>query len=282
MKNMIVFICILGTLPALAGDWITWGGDGHRNRISKTAKNMPDSWDPNTGKNVKWSVDLGSQTYGNPVIAGGKIFVGTNNEGLRDPNVKGDKGNIMVFNEADGKFLWQAIHDKLSAGRVNDWPLQGICSSPYVDGNYVYYVNNRCELVCADVEGFYNGNQGFQGEKYNGKEHADIIWKYDMMEELGAFPHNLATTSPLIEGDLIFLLTGNGVDEGHLNLPSPRSPDFIAIHKKTGELVWEFGDTETILHGQWSSPAYGVIKGVAQAIFPGGDGWVYSLEPQNR
>ncbi len=41
----------------------------------------------------------------------------------------------MCFNEADGKFLWQSVSDKLPAGRVNDWPDEGICSSPVVEGD---------------------------------------------------------------------------------------------------------------------------------------------------
>ena len=280
--NKLTYVLLL-TLAApalLAGDWPTWGGTNDRNMVNKKEKNMPVTWDINTGKNVKWVRDLGSQSYGNPVIYKGKVFVGTNNEALKDPNIKGDKGNIMAFNEADGKFLWQAVHDKLTAGRVNDWPLQGICSTPYLEGNRLYYVNNRCEVIAADTEGFMDGkNDGVQDEKYNGPQHADIIWRYDMMEELGVFPHNLATSSPLIEGDLIFLLTGNGVDEGHLNIPSPRAPDFVAINKQTGELVWEGTIDSTILHGQWSSPAYAVINGQAQVIFPGGDGIAYAHEP---
>ena len=281
-KLVVVCVCIYAAGVVTAGDWPTWGGANDRNMIDTEEKGMPVKWDAKTGENIKWVMDLGSQSYGNPVISGGKILVGTNNEALRDPNVKGDKGNVMCFNEADGKFLWQAIHDKLTAGRVNDWPLQGICSTPYVEGKRAWYVSNRCELVCVDMEGFYDGeNDGpFKDEKYNGKEHADIIWSYDMMEELGVFPHNLATSSPVIAGDLIFLLSGNGVDEGHLNLPSPRAPDFMAFNKNTGELVWELALDGKILHGQWSSPAYGLVNGKPQVIFPGGDGIVYSENPE--
>jgi outer membrane protein assembly factor BamB len=36
-----------------------------------------------------------------------------------------------------------------------------------------------------------------------------------------------------------------------------------------------------VLHGQWSSPAYGVIAGRPQVIFGAGDGWCYSFNPQN-
>ena len=36
-----------------------------------------------------------------------------------------------------------------------------------------------------------------------------------------------------------------------------------------------------ILDGQWSSPAFAVLGGVPQAIFPGGDGWVYSFRVES-
>ena len=283
MRRILISLVCLGLSGfAGAGDWPTWGGKNSRNMVNSQEKNMPEDFDLKSGKNIKWVADLGSQSYGNPVIADGKVFVGTNNEVHRDPEVTGDKGNIMAFRESDGTFLWQMVHDKLSAGRVNDWPLQGICSTPHVEGDRLYYVSNRCEVVCIDTEGFLDGeNDGpFQDEKYKGKQHGDVIWSFDMMEELGVFPHNLATSSPLVVGDLLFVVTSNGVDEGHLNLTSPLSPSFIAIDKNKGELVWEYGDLGKILHGQWSSPAYGEIGGKAQAIFPGGDGWVYSLEPK--
>ncbi len=271
-------LCAAGT--ASAADWPCWGGKPSRNMINTVETGMPTEWDVDSGKNVKWQAKLGSQSYGNPVVANGKVYVGTNNEGLRDPEVKDDKGNVLCFRESDGTFLWQAVFDKLAAGRVNDWPLQGICSTPYAEGDRVYFVNNRCELVCVDAEGFHDDeNDGMQDEQYTGKEKADIVWAYDMIEELGAFPHNLATSSPIVVGDLVFLCTGNGVDEGHLNLPDPNAPSFIAVNKNTGELAWEFADLKTILHGQWSSPAYGEAGGQAQVVFPGGDGWVYALEP---
>ncbi len=262
-----------------AADWPTWGGDATRNMVNDEERGMPVDWDTATGKNILWSARTGSQTYGNPVIHGGRVFVGCNNEGRYDTEIDGDRGNVLCFRESDGTFLWQAVHDKLAAGRVNDWPRQGVCSTLAVEGDRAWYVNNRCQVVCVDVAGFHDGkNDGLQDEQYAGNEKADIIWSYDMIEELGVFPHNLATSSPVIAGDLVLLVTGNGVDEGHLNLPSPTSPSFIALDKRTGSLAWEFADVQRILHGQWSSPAYGSVDGTHQAVFPGGDGWLYALD----
>ncbi len=264
------------------GDWLMWGGTPDRNMVSGET-GIAAQWDIKGGKNVKWSSPLGSQSYGNPVVVGDKILVGSNNGAELRPNIKGDKGLIICINAQTGKMMWQATHDKLPTGRVNDWPEQGICSSPWIDGERIYYVSNRAELVCADLNGFLDGeNDGpFKDEKYNEKEDGDFIWLLDMIEELGSFPHNLATSSPVGAGDLVFVATSNGVDEGHLDVPMPDAPDFIAVNKHSGELVWAKGYVGgNVLHGQWSSPAYGVIDGTPQVIFAGGDGWCYSLEPK--
>jgi outer membrane protein assembly factor BamB len=269
------------TPPAGGGDWPMWGGTPSRNMVS-AAKGLPDKWDVKTKENVKWVAELGSQTYGNPTVAGGKVFVGTNNEMLRDPKQGGDRGVLMAFRESDGEFLWQITHEKQASGRVNDWPFQGIASSPLVEGDRVYYVSNRAELVCLDAEGFRDNKENdgpFTEEKLTGEKDADIVWKFDMMEEVGAFPHNLANSSPVSHGDLVYVMTSNGQDESHVNIPSPKAPAIIAINKKDGKLVWEDNSVfDKILHGQWSSPSVGTIGGVVQVVNAQGDGWIRGYE----
>lgn len=262
------------------GDWPMWGGTPDRNMVSNM-KGLPTTWNVEKKTNVKWVSSLGSQSYGNPVVAGGQVYIGTNNEGLRDPKQGGDRGVLMAFDEKTGDFLWQATHEKLSAGRVNDWPYQGVCSSPAVEGDKVYYVSNRAELLCLDAKGFRDDkNDGdVKDEKFNGKFDADVIWKYDMIDEVGAHPHNMANSSPVIWGDLIFLSTSNGQDESHVNIPSPKAPSMIAVNKKTGKLVWEANNVfDKILHGQWSSPAVGKLGDVEQVVIGEGDGWVRSYQ----
>ena len=279
-----VLVCVwivLSRISTVAEDWPMWGGKPGRNMVSK-ATGIPTTWNIKTMKNIKWIAEIGSQSYGNPSIAGGKVFIGTNNQRLRNPKEPGDRGVIMVFNESDGKFLWQMTHTKLKSGRVNDWPEQGICSSPVVSGDRLYYVSNRAEVVALDTEGFQdNENDGpFINEDITTRESGDVIWKYDMMEEMGVFPHNLATSSPLLVGDLIFVNTSNGTDESHINIPVPRAPSFLALNKTNGKLVWESAAPgNMVLHGQWSSPAFGKIAGREQVIFAGGDGWLYAFDP---
>lgn len=292
---------------ALQAAWPLFGGTPGRNMVNTVDKNIPAEWyvensddkEKKPAKNIKWKAALGSQSYSGPVVSGGKVFVGTNNNSPRDKKIEGDKGVVMCFRESDGKFLWQITHDKLPSGQVNDWPEQGVCSTPVVEGNRLYYVSNRCEVVCADTEGI------------EGKLETKIHWTYDMMKELDVFPHNLAACSPVIAGDLIFVVTANGVDENHINIPAPKAPSFIALNKKSGKLAWqnnlptikaadiakldeetdpeEFAKSpikllmdrgEVIMHGQWSNPTFAQANGKPQVIFPGGDGWLYAFEPE--
>jgi outer membrane protein assembly factor BamB len=262
------------------GDWPMWGGTADRNMVSNM-KGLPTEWDVTTKKNVKWVAELGSQSYGNPVVAGGMVFVGTNNELLRDKAQGGDRGVLMAFRESDGEFLWQQTHTKVEAGRANDWPFQGIASSPLVIGERLYYTSNRGVVLCVDIQGFRdNENDGpTTNEKLTGQFDADVVWSFDMMEEVGSYPHNLSNSSPVVHGDLIYVSTSNGQDESHVNVPSPRAPSIIALNKDTGNLVWEDNSVEDrILHGQWSTPAVGTIGGVVQVVSAQGDGWVRGYE----
>ena len=260
----LLFFC---TATASAADWTMWGRTPDRNMISLD-KNPPTEWDVEAKENVRWEGQLGSQSYGNPVVVGGLIFVGTNNEAKRDPRYTGDGGALKVFRESDGKFLWQRYSDKLKAGRVNDWPYQGICSTAYAEGDRLWYATSRCEVVCLDISPLKNGS----GEPKD-------LWVVDMMAQLGVFPHNMTSCSILAYGDLIYVITGNGVDDTHKNIPAPRAPSVVCFEKNTGKVIWtDNSPAENILHGQWASPAIGVANGRSLLIAPLGDGWVYAYD----
>lgn len=269
--------------PSAAHEWMMFGGTPSRNPVNTVEKNVPTEWDIQSKKNIRWMAKLGSRAYGGPIVADGKVFVGTNNEAPRNPDIKGDKGVVMCFAEADGKFLWQSVHDKMPSGRVTDWPREGICSSPTVEGKYVYLVSNRCEVLCLRTDGLADGkNEGVTDEKYKSATDADIVWHFDMFRELNVIPHNMSSCCPLIIGDTMFIVTGNGVDEGHINLPSPDAPSFIALDKKTGKLLWrDSSPGKNVMHGQWSNPVYVESKDRKQIVFPGGDGWLHALDPKD-
>ncbi len=264
--------------PTARDAWRMFGGTNQRNMVNTVEKDVPTSWSVEEGKekNVKWSAKLGDYAYAGPVIADGKIFVGTNNQNPRDPKLVDadgkpiDLGVLMCFRESDGQFLWQLTHEKLPNTDENDAPHTGICSSPVVEGKRLYYVSNRCELVCAETE----------GDPATGK--GKIVWSLDMIGKLQVYPNQMANGSPLIVGDLVYTLTSNGTHPTKGDLPAPKAPSFIAVDKKTGEVKWQSSAPgDKILEGQWSNPAAAEVNGVTQVIFPGGDGWLYAFEAKS-
>ena len=306
-------------------DWGQWGGSSVRNN-TPSGTNIPTEWEvgtfdkdgkweKDTSKNIKWVGQLGSQSYGNPVVANGQVYVGTNNGAghLKRYPASVDLGVLLCFSEKDGTFLWQHSNEKLPTGRVHDWPLQGVCAAPLVEGDRLWYVTNRGELVCLDAKGFHdnqdNGpvtkeparlfdvmkNDDAAKDKLGGilaglkagkitadladsfkaaglelpadakpmadganfklsftpasgvprevtlqvqgprltrykllntddKDEADVIWRLNMMKELGVSQHNMCSCSVTAAGDMLFVNTSNGVDEGHVNLPAPALP----------------------------------------------------------
>jgi outer membrane protein assembly factor BamB len=308
-----------GQTGAPRRDWPMFGGSPARNLVNPFVKNLPTDWKVvwhkggnrvKSRKNVTWVARLDWNTISGVVVAGGKVFIGTNNQHSRNPRDIDPKTGrpldlavLLCLRESDGKLLWQAVHDRLESGLANDWPRMGLRSVPAVEGTRLYYVSNRCELICADTEGFRDGkNDGVRDEKRVGPTDADVVWRLDMIKELGVFPHNYSASSPLVVGDLVFVVTANGVDDDHYTIPSPKAPSFVAVNKRTGKVVWQdnsptinarklgkskdpaaafrklVDQAELVMHGQWSSPAYAVVMGTPQVVFPGGDGWLRAFE----
>jgi outer membrane protein assembly factor BamB len=242
----------------------TFGGGPLRNMVNLVDKGLPAQWSVEEGKftNVKWAVKLGDKAYGGPVIAGGRVFVGTNNTSPRDPAIKDKKKAVlMCFAEADGKFLWQTMHDIPAEDTFEAVRYYGLVSTPAVDGDRVYYVTPSGEVVCVEAA--------------TGKR----VWLYDMRNALKVHPFHCCNCSPLVVGERVFLVTSNGTDDEG-KIPSPKAPSFIALSKQQGTLLWQSNlPGDRIIEGQWSNPAYAEANGKPQVIFPGGDCWLYALEP---
>ena len=140
------------TFPASA-NWAQWGGTPMRNNTPEGNLIVTDwdigkfdyqtgKWDSSGARNIRWVTRLGSQSYGNAVVADGRIFIGTNNgNGWHAPYPsKIDLGCLLAFDIETGHFLWQHSSKKLSTGRNQDWPLIGICSAPLVEGDRLWFV----------------------------------------------------------------------------------------------------------------------------------------------
>jgi HEAT repeat protein/outer membrane protein assembly factor BamB len=240
----------------------------------------PDDWNIDTGRNIVWSVALGDETFGRPVVSGGVVYVGTDNARKLISTYRDDCGALLAFRAKDGAFLWQDTAPRVDRG-LGDFLLPSTTGTPYVEGNRLYYVTAEGQLRCLDTQGFHDGkNDGpFQEELFQDEDAADIIWDLDMCGRLGVFPHEATNSDVLPVGDLLIVCTSNGRNEGHTRVPSPRAPSLIAVDKRSGEVVWRaVGPGANVLHGQWSSPAIANVNGRTQVLFGGGDGWLRAYD----
>jgi outer membrane protein assembly factor BamB len=207
-----------------------------------------------------WSVELGHQSYGRPVVAGDAVYVGTDNARHMNPDVQEDAGVLMAFQATDGKFLWQDLAPRVERG-LREFLLPSTTGTPYVEGKRLYYVTAECQLRCLDTQ------------------KGTIVWELDMCGRLGVFPHEATNSDVLPLGDLLMVSTSNGQNEGHTRVPSPRAPSLIAVDKRSGDVVWRaVGAGGQVLHGQWSSPVAADVNGRTQVLFGGGDGWLRSYD----
>lgn len=300
---------------AFADDQPQWGQAWTRNMVSRE-KGLPDSFDPKTGKNIKWAAKLGTQTHSTPIIAHGRIYIGTNNGEPRDPKHQGDRGVFMCFDEKTGRLLWQLVVPKRDEDAYMDWPNMGMSSTATVEGDRVYLVDNRGAVICLDVKGMADGNDGpFRDEAAYltppsttgsprqqigaetrpetlrppadgklvepGPLDADILWKFDLVAEAGIWPHDAAHSSILIHGNHLYLNTANGVDNTHQRIRAPEAPSLIVLDKNTGKLVAHDDEhmAPNVFHNTWASPSMGKVNGRELIFFCGGNGVVYAFEP---
>ena len=252
----------------------------HQLRTTVTQSgNPPIDWDVTTQRNIAWSVELGNEVYGSPVVAGDVVYVGADNTRQLNPAFQEHSGVLMAFRVADGAFLWQDPAPRVERG-LREWLLPSTTSAPYVESDRLYYVTAECQLRSLDTQGFGDGeNDGpYREEVFKDTGASDIVWQLDM-PALGIFPHEACNSDVLALGDLLMVGTSNGQNEGHTRVPSSRAPSLIAVNKHSGEVVWRaIGAGERVLHGAWASPVAATVDGRVQVLFGGGDGWLRAYD----
>ena len=284
-------------------DWPQWGGNDLGRNMVSPATNLPTSFTPkpapDNSENVRWMARLGNFIYGNPTIAGGRVVVGTDDSSLsNDPRFHPSRGGmVQCLDEATGELLWRLAVPHRPAKRLPEGAYYtqqhiGTCSSAAIVNGRAYLMTSACEIICLDMNGQADGNGGsFQDESHYmagqgnppialGPRDADIIWVYDLVEQLGVCPHDVASCSPLVDGRILYTVTSNGVDKPHEKCLRPDAPSFIALDTETGRLLAT--DTEglghTMWHTLWSPPSLGAVNGRKLVFFGGGDGVCYAYE----
>ena len=220
-----------------------------------------------------WVSDVPGEGAGSLAVENRRILVGST-----DLN----KCTMNLF-DPSGHLRWSAEHPFLR-NRTHDYggPLR--CQAR-VDGDRAYYMSNRGEIVCVNFTNPRESNDAApsQGEG-GGPGDPTILWKVDMMKELGVFKRDAADPgnplpSPLVLGDLVFCVTEHGV-RADVPRADPDPPSFVALHKLTGKIAWSSNlPGAEIIFSQWASPVSARVNGADLVIFPGGDGLLYAFEP---
>ena len=107
---------------------------------------------------------------------------------------------------------------KREEDKFHDWPNAGVSSPATVEGDRVYVVSSRGEVMCLDAHGMANGNDGpFKDEGAHmvqkpmagetnqsaignlkseiptpGPLDADILWLFDLTRGAGIWSHDAA------------------------------------------------------------------------------------------
>lgn len=271
-------------------DWPQWGGTRLRNNAPNVT-GLPESWDigkfdrrsgewdKTNAENIVWFTPLGSQTYGNPVVAGGRVFVGTNNGAghLKRYPASVDLGCLLAINEENGELLWQHSSEKLITGRVHDWPLQGICCAPLVEGERLWFVTSRGEVRCLDAAGYYDGED-------DGPVKAEVARVADLMikppaesddEEWTPGPGNIAIDS-LGEGKVADPLINALADAGE------EIKGDVKIEAVTEGKVWKatgnFGGVDRDFTIRIAGPRLSVFKNLGVDDKRDADTiWIYNM-----
>lgn len=215
-----------------------------------------------------------------PVVRRDLVLIGTNNDRPRLAEVKGKRGVVMAFRISTGAFLGQVTHQKLDHRSID---LNGsVLCRPCVDDDFAYYISNRGELVCLDLT-------AFEPKAKNSK----VSWSLDFITKLNVFTRSASDvrnplSSPIVFGDRVFAITGNGTRGGFAAtalpkgvpfVPKPSAPSFVAVEIKTGKVAWSSAAPgKNLQYGQWASPAQAQVGDMHQILFPGGDGHLYGFE----
>jgi outer membrane protein assembly factor BamB len=283
-SGIVALVLFAGITQVRSADWPMRGRNLSRNAVSPELRApvnwvLPDerSTVPTPAKNVRWSALLGDQSCGDPVIAGGLIWVGTNNARPRYKAESADASVLMCFREKDGAFLYQYVSPRMDTQRDmnarRDFPLTGLASSPFVESDRLWFCANRSEVICLDV-----------GPLRQGAGHPEVVWKFDMARELGVVPRAIMLGSSAshcsITGykDLIYVNTANAVAYSG-KVPAPNAPSLVCFDRQTGVVRWQdHSPGVNILDVQHGSPLVIEISGGTQVLMGQGDGWLRSFD----
>jgi outer membrane protein assembly factor BamB len=170
-----------------------------------TGQNLPDSWDGESGVNIRWKTRIPGLGHACPIVSRGRVFIVTADNGETDPELKlGLYGNIasveddkthewklFCLSQSTGSILWQrTLHRGVPAVKRHTKATHAN-STPATDGERI--------VVCL-------GSEGLHCLDFFGK----LLWKKDLgVLDAGYFRVPAAQwefgTSPIIYDGMVIM-----------------------------------------------------------------------------
>jgi outer membrane protein assembly factor BamB len=245
---LIVLAWLSAALPARAADWLHWRGPEQTGVSRDTG--LPETWSPaKPGENnLIWKQPYGGRST--PVVSRGRVYIiNSAGEGIREQE------RVMCFDAKTGTVLWEYRFNVFLTDIVTNrvgWA--NLAADPETGNVYAHGTSGL--FFCFDPDG-------------------KVLWSKSMTEEYGRITgYGGRVGSPIVDEDLVIfnMLNASWGDQargGHR---------FLAMNKKTGEVVWWSEPGERPLDTLYSVPVVAVINGQRLLIIGGGDGGVHALK----
>ncbi|MEZ6095428.1 MAG: PQQ-binding-like beta-propeller repeat protein [Pirellulaceae bacterium] len=183
-------------------DWPGWRGADRSDRSQETG--LLQNW-PEGGPKKVWTNENAGLGYAGFAVVDGRLFT----LGLFD-----DKEFGLCLDANSGEELWRC---PLGDRYENGWG-DGPRNTPTVDGDNVYFMAARGDLVCSKVAD------------------GSVVWKQSMTDLGGEIPFWGYAESPLVDGDKVVCTPGG------------KQGAIAAFDKNSGDVLWQTKDLNQIAH----------------------------------
>lgn len=209
-----------------AGNWPSFRGD-HAAGVAD-GENLPDRWDAEAGRGIKWKTHIPGLAHSSPVVWGDRIFVttaissrgnatfkrGLYGEGDASDDRSSHQWKLYCIDKRSGRILWDKTAFEGEPREKRHIKSTYANATPATDGRYV-------------VAWF--GSQGLYAYDVNGR----LIWKKDL-GRINAGAYDLpeyewgTASSPIIYRDLVIV-----------QCDQQQGSFLLAADLKTGKTVWQ-------------------------------------------
>jgi outer membrane protein assembly factor BamB len=236
-----------GPRRVAAGDWPEARGANRDGTSAETG--LVEKW-ALKGQNFLWRAPYGGRSA--PIVMGNRVYV-------QNPSGRGAalQERVMALDADTGRVVWEY---KFNIFQSDVPPHRVGWASPAADpetGN-IYALGVDALVVALNKDG-------------------KLLWTRSVGEEFAAFTtHGGRTMSPLIDGDLVIVSAAIS----SWGTQSNRAHRFIALDKRTGDIVWTSTPGGRPYDTAYALPIIATINGTRLLICGTGDGAVHAIKPQ--